>query len=489
MEQVNQRIEFGDFQTPRRLAREVCGLLARTGIPASSILEPTCGEGAFLGAALEAFPAVTAVRGFDRNPRYVHAALAAVAGHPDARVERGDFFAIDWGCVLSELPDPILVVGNPPWVTSAAVGSLGGTNLPEKGNVDGLRGIDALTGRANFDISEWMLREAMQWLDGRVGTLGVLCKTAVARKVLRYGWSKRAQVGSATLYRIDTLREFGASVDACLLVVRFLPGACSMECDVHETLASTAPASRFGVREGRLVADLEAYDRHGFLRGDGLVGWRSGVKHDCSRVFELSKVNGGFVNGFGERVAIESDVVFPLLKSSDVARGREPRKHLLLPHQSMEESPADLEHRAPAAWSYLMSHTGILGERRSSIYRKRPPFSVFGIGPYSLTRWKVAISGLYKELRFSRVGPHDGHPVVLDDTCYLFPCDSEEECDALYELLASPPATQLFSSLVFWDSKRPITARLLNTLDLAALTEALDLQTPIANRLAQCQRR
>ena len=84
--------------------------------------------------------------------------------------------------MFSQLPDPILVVGNPPWVTSAAVGSLGGVNLPRKTNIDGLRGIDALTGRSNFDISEWMLRETMRWLEGRVGTMAVLCKTTVARK-------------------------------------------------------------------------------------------------------------------------------------------------------------------------------------------------------------------------------------------------------------------------------------------------------------------
>ena len=50
------KVEFGDFQTPLVLAREICSLLVQHGIKADSILEPTCGIGAFLVAAAEAFP-------------------------------------------------------------------------------------------------------------------------------------------------------------------------------------------------------------------------------------------------------------------------------------------------------------------------------------------------------------------------------------------------------------------------------------------------
>ena len=485
--QLKQKIEFGDFQTPPILAREICNLLAQRNLSPSSILEPTCGKGAFLTAALQSFPCATAVQGFDYNPGHVRASLAAVANHPNARVDRGDFFKIDWDCVLSALPDPILVLGNPPWVTNAAVGSLGGANLPKKANIDGLRGIDALTGRSNFDISEWMLRESMRWLEGRDGAMAVLCKTAVARKVLHFSWSERAQIESAAVYRISAIHEFGASVDACLLVVRVKPGLRSTICNVYENLRSTAPSSRFGMREDRLVGDLEIFDRLSFLYCDGLVGWRSGVKHDCSRVFELSRKQGALVNGFGECLSLETDAVFPLLKSSDIVHGREPRRFLLIPHRSMNESPNDLERRAPEAWKYLLSHSGILSKRGSSIYKGRPPFSIFGIGPYSLTAWKVAISGLYKEFTFSKIGPYDGRPIVFDDTCYLFPCESEEECDVLFELVTSSTATEFWSSLVFWDSKRPITAKLLNVLDLASLAKRIDRWTPIAKRLAERQ--
>ena len=40
-------------------------------------------------------------------------------------------------------------------------------------------------------------------------------------------------------------------------------------------------------------------------------------------------------------------------------------------------------------------------------------------------------------------------------------------------LLRSQPATEPYSALTFWDAKRPITAKLLNQLDLAALAKRL----------------
>ncbi len=483
---VKQTVEFGDFQTPLHLAKSVCSLLLRTGFEPSSIIEPTCGHGAFLVAALETFPDAT-VRGYEYDPAYAEVARQAVSRFSQATVQKGDFFQVDWDAELSQLVDPLLVLGNPPWVTNAAVGSLGGSNLPEKANLDGLRGIDALTGRANFDISEWMLRENLRWLRGRHGAIAVLCKTSVARKVLRHAWSASLPIKSATLYRLDAHREFGVSVDAGLLFICLAPSGQTRECTIYDTLHAPRPSSIFGMRDECLVADLAAYGRLHSLYSAGLTGWRSGVKHDCSRVFEFSVRNGELVNGLGEAVSLETEVVFPLLKSSDVASHRPPRRYLLVPHRSMAESSHELRSRAPRAWQYLTSHERILEARASSVYKKRPKFSVFGIGPYSFAPWKVAISGLYKSLRFTKIGPLDGQPILLDDTCYFFPCDNEEECRSLYELVSSPLARAFWSSLVFWDSKRPITAKLLNLLDLASLAKKMGAWTPTTRRIAERQ--
>src|SRR3989442_11407370 len=59
---TNAKIEFGDFQTPLALAKEVCSLLVQQRVKANAVLEPTCGVGTFLVAAAEVLPKVPLLR-------------------------------------------------------------------------------------------------------------------------------------------------------------------------------------------------------------------------------------------------------------------------------------------------------------------------------------------------------------------------------------------------------------------------------------------
>ena len=188
-----------------------------------------------------------------------------------------------------DLADPLLVIGNPPWVTNSVLGVLNSGNLPDKSNVDNLRGIEAMMGKSNFDISEWMLRRFVTWLDGKNAMLAVLCKSSVARRVLLSAWSSSSAIKSAATYRIDAKKEFDVSVEAVLLVVQFEPKSESTECSVYESLESTSAVSTYGLRKKRLVSDTKSYDNWCRFTSDGLKGWRSGIKHDCSKVFELTK--------------------------------------------------------------------------------------------------------------------------------------------------------------------------------------------------------
>jgi hypothetical protein len=495
---TRQKVEFGDFQTPLALARDVCALVVRKGFRPAAVLEPTCGTGAFLQAALETFPEVSCVRGFEINPEYVEQARRAVeqarridgvgvSARPSVAVHGADFFDTDWPMVLASLPEPILVLGNPPWVTQAELGSLGSRNLPARSNPDRLRGIDARTGKSNFDISEWMLRRLLDGLAGKQGMLAVLCKTTVARKVLLHGWQKLRTIASASIYLLDALRYFGAAVDAGLLVLECHPAGGLPECQVYDSLDGGRPLSRWGLRDGMLVSDLQGYERWRELRGTGSPGWRSGIKHDCRQVFELRRDRDRLLNGLGEVVDLEADRVFPWLKSSDLAARLPPRRAIVIPQRTLTEDPAVLRLQAPKTWKYLLDHAHLLDKRRSSIYRNRPRFSIFGVGTYSFAPWKVAIAGLYKKLDFVPVSPWNARPVLLDDTCYFFPCWSAEECRLLHDLLTSPPALEFLSALIFWDAKRPVTAQLLNLLDLVALARFVGKKEEVVRRIVQRQ--
>jgi len=62
---------------------------------------------------------------------------------------------------------------------------------------------------------------------------------------------------------------------------------------------------------------------------------------------------------------------------------------------------------------------------------------------------------------------------MVDDTCYSIPCKSREEAEFLIELLESAPAQEFLQSLIFTDSKRPITIDVLRRLSLFELARRL----------------
>ena len=159
-----------------------------------------------------------------------------------------------------------------------------------------------------------------------------------------------------------------------------------------------------------------------------------------------------------------------MFKSSDLIKKQiTPSRYMLVTQQTIGENTSDIQQNAPKTWQYLHAHRSLLDSRASSIYRKHPRFSIFGVGPYSFTAWKVAIAGFYKQLYFKCIGPFAGKPIVFDDTCYFFPCNNEHEARTLTNLLNSEHAQGFYRSRVFWDQKRPVTAQLLANLDLNKL--------------------
>lgn len=469
--------QFGDFQTPIDLARQVVEVLKRNhGINPDVIIEPTCGKGAFVRASCEGFDSAT-VLGFDINSEYVQEANLALKDIPitnQASVSEADFFNTDWNKTLSELRGNILIIGNPPWVTSSELGLINSKNLPEKSNFQNRKGIEAITGSGNFDISEWMLLKHVEWLSNREGAIAFLCKYAVARKVMRQVRQSVDHRFFGHIYPIDAKLHFEASVEACLFILTTDAG--NADCEVYESLDSVVPSHIIGERDGYIVSDVNNYEKWRKLRGqDPRFIWRSGVKHDCSKVMELEPIEGGFKNGLGETVKCEDKYIYPLLKSSDVGNGRinAYRRVVLITQKTVGEETFQIKKFAPRTWEYLIDHREYLDKRRSTIYKNKPEFSIFGVGGYSFKEWKIAISGLYKKLKFNLVGPLDGKTVVFDDTVNFLSFDTKEEAEFVYRLITSTPALEFLESMIFWDEKRPITTQVLRRLSIKEIAREL----------------
>ena len=467
--------EFGDFQTPLDLARQCLRLI---GVLADArILEPTCGRGSFLQASAEVSPASERV-GIEIQPE--HADIASKFG----TVLQSNIFRMNLATAVTwQSSGDLLIVGNPPWVTSAELNRMDSNNLPDKANFKGAKGLDALLGSSNFDVCEFIILKLLSEFQQEQFVLAMLCKTQVARNVIEYAASIQLPIADAALHRIDAMTWFGAAVDACWFIVRSDASRVpDYSVAVHSELTADTPnPQRFGVVGGRLVSNVDLYEQVRDADGQCPFEWRSGLKHDASAVFELTASPEPTTRD-GVRVDIEDDYLLPFLKSTDLFRGRhrDHSKWVIVPQKSFGADTSQLQFLAPRLWDYLNSHTTVLNGRKSSIYRNRPRFSVFGHGEYTFAPYKVAISGLHKKPEFRLVGPIAGQPVVLDDTCYFLPFTNATEAAIIWAVLSSRPSIALIESLVFWDAKRPITKKLLARLNLNKLPIDYDAVTASA---------
>jgi methylase of polypeptide subunit release factors len=474
-----EKWQFGDFQTPDRLALEVVKTLKLNHkISPKFIIEPSCGKGSFVRASLNEF-INSRVIALDINEQYVEEANLSVAEYlnsENATIYQSDFFDTDWTKLISNLSGDILIVGNPPWVTSSELSILNSQNLPLKSNFQNRRGIEAITGSGNFDISEWMFLQYVEWLSKREGTIAVMCKYSVARKVIRQAKNKSGSRFSGYIYLIDAKAYFGASVEACLCILSTNADS-NEDYEVYEDLKSKKASYLIGERDGLIVRDTAKYEKWRHLAGRDLQYlWRSGIKHDCSKVMELERSQDNlFQNGFGIKYALEEKYLYPLLKSSDIGNSRtlDYRKLVLITQKSVGEDTSIIQDKAPKTWQYLLDHEDYLKNRKSSIYKNKPLYSIFGVGLYSFKNWKIAISGLYKRLNFCLVKPLDGKTVMFDDTVNFLSFQTEEEAKFIFRLVTSNPSLEFLESMIFWDEKRPITIDILRRLSLKAVAREL----------------
>ena len=353
---------------------------------------------------------------------------------------------------------------------------------PPRSNARRVRGIDAITGNSNFDAAEAVWLKVLTELAEQAPTVALLCKTAVARNVLEHARRLAIPVEFAEVVRVDARAWFGAAVEACLLVLQVdrepIPDRETLDrVPVFADLEADAPESFLGFARGRTVANADDYRRYAWLDGECPLNWRQGVKHDAAGVMELSRLGQGlWTNKTGDVLRIEEEFVFPLLKGTDLARPAPvtPHRAVIVTQRRVGEETVRLATEAPALWTYLQSHVKTFSQRKSSVYRDRPSFAMFGIGPYTFAPYKVGVSGLHKSPIFQAVGPIDGRPVMLDDTGYFLPCRSPEQAALIATSLNGPEAIGLLASLALPGAKRPVTKGLLQRLDLKAIVARAD---------------
>src|SRR5699024_2447196 len=113
---------------------------------------------------------------------------------------------------------------------------------------------------------------------------------------------------------------------------------------------------------------------------------------------------------------------------------------------------------------YLNNKKDIFNQRKSSIYNNSPMFSMFGIGDYTWSPYKVGISGFYKVPVFTLL--ISNKPVMLDDTSYYLSFDNYELAYVVMLTLNSPEVRLFLSQIANLNSKRPYTKKVLERISL-----------------------
>jgi hypothetical protein len=313
------------------------------------------------------------------------------------------------------------------------------------------------------------------------GTIAFLCKTIVVKNIMKNLKDYQFSISNIRIYTIDSKKIFNISVDSCLFVADFGENT-ELYAEVFNFNSPNVIEKRIGWVNDSFVSDIDKYNEFSNYDTKCEFIWRQGIKHDSSKVMELSIKEKNIFNGFSEKLDVESEYIYGLLKSSDLKtiENKLPRKMAIVTQKSIGQDTEVIKKEAPKLWEYLERYSEYLDNRKSSVYNGKPRFSIFGVGDYSFELYKIGISGMYKNPNFCLIFPYENKPVMLDDTCYFISFNNFK--DAFFTLiLLNHTSTQNFiKSIAFLDSKRPYTKEILMRISLKEISKNISFDEIIS---------
>lgn len=119
------------------------------------------------------------------------------------------------------------------------------------------------------------------------GVFAFLIKNSVVKNLIQNQKRNSFKISQSQKLNINSKKEFNVSVNACLFITHFNtePDFICKELDFYNRDYLTT----FGWYKDKFVHSVEDYDKSSIIDGKSIFTWRSGVKHDCSKVMELSK--------------------------------------------------------------------------------------------------------------------------------------------------------------------------------------------------------
>jgi len=432
--------------------------------------------------SLKHFNNIKYLYGIEINRQYVYVSKLRVLNYlktenlkvkPKIKIVNSNIFDFDFRSFRFELDSNILVIGNPPWVTNTTLGTLNSKNLPKKNNFKNYNGYDALTGKSNFDISEYITLMLLKHFQNYNANLCFLVKNSVVKNIIFDQKINKYKISNLKKITFDAQKEFNVSVDACLFVCEF--NKCA-EFKIAETSLYYDTEKKFiGWFNNLFVSNIEDYKLLKKYDGKSQFIWRSGIKHDLTKIMVLKKRDDYYMNKLGEKISLEDDMVYCYLKGSYLKDKIISSSDLftIITQKNITSNIDDIENKFPNTYKYLVEHENYFNSRKSSIYNGKPKFSIFGIGDYSFKPYKIAIASLYKTFSLSIITPDDKNkPIMLDDTCYFIGFDSLDFALITYGLINNPKIINFINTISFNDTKRKYTKELLMRIDLFKISQS-----------------
>ena len=460
--------EYGDYQTPLIFAKKVLEYVnSNFTLNPDLIIEPTCGVGNFIKASKIFFPESHFV-GIDIKAEYIESLKEEL---DYVELYNDNIFEYDFEKIMRDF-DEYLLIGNPPWVNNTNLSKFKSDNLPVKNNIKNYNQFEAKTGMSNFDVSENIILHIINTFKEFKSTMIFLCKYTVACNIFEYLVKTSTFPARINIIKFDAMKIFGIDASACILIMQFNKKNKKItSCNVSD-MNNPHNNYRIGIKNGELYSNI---DNEIEIDGKCCYEWRQGIKHDCVNIMELEKVNDKYQNKKGDTVDLEDGLIYPLLKSSNLKKPvvTQTNQNILITQFKLKEDTNFIKEDYPLIWKYLTDNREYFEKRKSSIYEKAPPYSIFGIGDYTFKKYKVAISGFYKKGLFTLV--YHEKSIMLDDTCYYLSFDNYDEAYITMLILNSDVVQSFLKSIVFLDSKRPYSKKVLKRIDIKKALKLITL--------------
>jgi hypothetical protein len=442
---------------------EVTGAF-RAWLDGATVLDPTCGDGAFLEAFValarrdgitiggDALARLHGVEIVEADKRRLLDRMCARYGVtlPDDSITTADF-------ITTEIPRRSdVIVGNPPWINFTdlppELKARWGPSYIRHRLVADKR--EVLLGGSRADVASLVIKKALDDVLADGGRAAFFIPLSL---FFNSGANDRFRPfpGSAHGYRVVRLWDFGqepvfegvSTRYGAALFDRRGSQTWPVETDVRHDGVWTRSYSAAGDGRSGAWRRRETPDMDG--PGAPAIAIRPSQKprqgvNTCGAndIFILERSTDGFRNGFGDEHELEEELLFPLMNAGNFGRSlRGPQRWILVPH--------DLRTGRPLAWeaiakhgrvaTYLSRHCEALTRRKGTLINAHIGrgfwWALLGVGPYAFAPWKVAWEALGKT-RFTPAvveGRWQGNQ-ALHAFC---PCTSADEAEALAAALGA----------------------------------------------------